>query len=85
MYTRLVIDAPIWAILELLWGYLATFGAKSDVIFLLGDPISYKGDEISRLSRRVFEIGCETDRRQTDRRDDRYRRLLHLQCASLIT
>ena len=32
------------------WGYLATSGAKSDVIFLLGDP------EISPLSRLVIEI-----------------------------
>jgi len=38
------------------WGYLAISGAKSYVIFLLGDPISCKGDEISRLSRLVFEI-----------------------------
>jgi len=30
-------------------------------------PISYKGDEISRLSRLVFEIWRGTDR-QTDRR-----------------
>jgi len=40
------------------WGiYIATFGAKSDVIFFLDDPdFLYKGDEISRLSRLVFEI-----------------------------
>jgi len=38
-------------------GHLATSDAKSDVIFLLGEiPIFYKGDEISRLSRLVFEI-----------------------------
>ena len=37
-------------------GYLATSGAKSDVIFLLSDLISYKGDEIPRLSRLIFEI-----------------------------
>jgi len=48
--------------------------------------ISQKGDEISRLSRLVFEIWRGTDRRQTnDRRDDCYRRLLHLQCVSLIS
>jgi len=51
------------------WGYLATSDAKSDVIFLLCDSISYKGDEISRLSRLVFEIWRgQTDRRQTRRR-----------------
>jgi len=27
------------------WGYLATSDVKSDVVFLFGDPISYKGDE----------------------------------------
>ena len=42
--------------LGLLLGYLATSGAKSDVVFLLGDPIFYKGDEISRLPGLVFEI-----------------------------
>jgi len=29
---------PFWAILGLLLGYLATSGAKFDIIFLLGDP-----------------------------------------------
>jgi len=53
--------------LWLLLGYLATSGAKSDVIFLLSDPISYKDDEISRPSRLVFEIWRRTDRRQTRR------------------
>jgi len=43
--------------LGLLLGYLATSGAKSDVIFLLGaTPISHEGDEISHLSCLVFEI-----------------------------
>jgi len=54
----------------LLW-YLAsrTSAANSDVIFLLGDPeFLYKGDEISRPSRLVFEIRCGTDRQTTDRR-----------------
>ena len=37
-------------------GYLATSGIKSDVIFLLATPISYKGDNISHLSRLVIEI-----------------------------
>jgi len=32
--------------LELLLGYFATSSAKSDIIFLLATPISYKGDEI---------------------------------------
>jgi len=36
--------------------YLATSGAKSDIIFLLGTPISYKGDEVSCLPSLVFEI-----------------------------
>ena len=35
---------------------IATSGAKSDVIFLLSDLISYKGDEILRLSCLVIEI-----------------------------
>jgi len=38
------------------WGYLAISDAKSYIIFLLGDPISYKRDKISRLSRLVIEI-----------------------------
>jgi len=37
-------------------GYLATSGGKHDVIFLLAIPISYNGDEISRLSRLIFQI-----------------------------
>jgi len=45
-------------------------------------PISYKGNKISHLSRLVIEIWRGTDR-QTDRLDDRNRRLLHLLCASL--
>jgi len=36
--------------------YLATSGAKSDIIFLLGDPDSYKGNKISHLSCLVIEI-----------------------------
>ena len=36
-------------------GYLATSDAKSDVRFLLSDPISYKDDEILRVSRIVSE------------------------------
>jgi len=47
--------ALLWS-LGLHLGYLATSGAKSDVIFLLSDPISYEGDEISHLSRLVIEI-----------------------------
>ena len=38
--------------LRLLWGYLASSGAKS----CSATPISYKGDEISRESHIVFEI-----------------------------
>ena len=45
--------------------------------------ISYKGDEILRLSRLVFKIRCGTDRLTNDRRDDRCIRLLHLQRASV--
>jgi len=37
-------------------GYLAISSAKSDVIFLLGDLISCKGDEILHLSRLVFKF-----------------------------
>jgi len=47
--------------------------------------ISHKGDEISRLSRIVIKIWRGTDRSLNstdDRRDDRNRRLLHLQCAN---
>jgi len=52
------------------WQY--TFGVFSYVLPLQNmtsysysaTPISYKGDEISRLSRLVFEIWCGTDRRQ---------------------
>ena len=35
--SRLVIEIPILGYLGV-WGYIATSGAKSDVIFLLGDP-----------------------------------------------
>jgi len=35
--SRLVIEIPILGYLRV-WGYVATSGAKSDVIFLLGDP-----------------------------------------------
>jgi len=44
---------------QLLLGYLVTSGAKSHVVFVLGDPPPadfLQGDEISRLSRLVFEI-----------------------------
>jgi len=51
--------------LGLLLGYLATFVAKSDVIFLLGDS-DYKGDEISRISlthtgRQTTDAATETE------------------------
>jgi len=46
----------IFAGLGLLLGYLASSGAKSDVVFLLSDALSYKGDKISRVSRIIFEI-----------------------------
>jgi len=42
--------------LGLLLGYLASYGTKSGTMFLLGDLLSYKGNEISRISRIVFEI-----------------------------
>jgi len=41
--------------LGLLLRYLATSGAKSDVI-LLGDPDFLEGDEIASITRLVFEI-----------------------------
>jgi len=52
--------------------------------------ISYKGDDISHVSRAVFKICRGTDRRQTDRltddrRGDRNTRLSHCKCASLIS
>jgi len=50
----------------------------------LETPISYKGDEISRLCRFVYEIRRGTDRQTDDRRSDRCIWLLHLQCASPI-
>jgi len=50
------------------WGYFwATSGAKSDVVFLLGDPDFLWRRWNSRLSRLVFEIWRGTDRRQTRR------------------
>jgi len=54
----LVIEIPVLGYLGFFgfWGYLTTSGAKSDVTFLLSDPDFYKGDEISRLSRLIFEI-----------------------------
>jgi len=39
--SRLVIEIPIlghFGVLGVFWGYVATSSAKSDVIFLLGDP-----------------------------------------------
>jgi len=47
--------ALFWG-LGLRLGYLATSGAKSDIIFLLGDPDFLQGGEISRVSRVVSEI-----------------------------
>jgi len=67
-------------------GYLATSGAKSDVIFSLSDPDFLEGGEISRVPHVVSEIRRGTDRQQTDRRqtDDRRgnrnRRLSHKAC-----
>jgi len=46
---------------------LATSGAKFDVLFLLDDPDSYNGDEISCMTGLVFEISRGTDRQQTQR------------------
>jgi len=67
-------------------GYLATSDAKSDVILLLGDPdFLQRWRNFASLSLSFFRSDAgQTDRQTTDRRDDRYRRLLHLQCASLI-
>jgi len=55
-------DSRLAHYIALLWGlmllltYLATFGTKSDVIFLLGDPNFLQGNEILRVSHIVFEI-----------------------------
>jgi len=50
----------------------------------LATRISYKDDKILHLSRLVFETWCRTDQKKTDDRcNDHYRKLLHLQCASL--
>ena len=67
--------------LELLLGHLATSSAKSDVIFLLSNPISYKSDEILCLS----HSGRQTTYDRCLRHGNQNRRLSHCKCASLIT
>jgi len=68
--------ALVWG-LGLRLGYLATSGAKSDVIFLLGVPDFLQGRRnfacISRIFRDVTRDRQTTD----DRRGDRNRRLSH--------
>ena len=47
----------VWGFGATFGGYLATSGAKSDVMFFLGDPdFLHRGDEILLLSQSVFEI-----------------------------
>jgi len=75
--------ALFWG-LGLLLGYLATSGAKSDVIFVFGDPNFLqmrRNFAPILLSFRVLTRDRQTD----DRRDDRCIRLLHLHCASRIS
>jgi len=48
------------------FGYLASSSAKSDVILLVGEPISCIGDEISHISHLFFEIWQITNKKQTD-------------------
>jgi len=57
--TRLVIEIPILGHLGIFFlggGYLATSSAKSESDSCSPTPISYKGDEISRLCCVIFEI-----------------------------
>jgi len=42
--------------LRLRFGYSATYGAKSELHSCSATPISYKGDEISRVSHVVSDI-----------------------------
>jgi len=63
-------------------GYVATSGAKFDVIFCSVTPISYKGDEIFALSRYSFP-DLKRERLTDDTRNDQNVRLL--QCVSLIS
>jgi len=65
-------------------GYLATSGAKSDVIgySCSSTPIACRGDEISRVYisrsfRDLTQLGQTDDRQTADRRGDRNRRLSH--------
>jgi len=53
---RFVIEIPILSYLGFFGGYLATSGAKYDVIFLLGDPDFLLGDKISHLYYLVIQI-----------------------------
>ena len=63
-------------------GVLATFGAKSDVIFLLGDPdFRQERQNFARISRIPTSDAGQTD----DRLGDRNRKLSHCKCASLAT
>jgi len=78
------------------WVYLATSNAKSDVIFLLGDPdFLLRRRNFARISRSFGDLtrDIQTTDRQTDRSDrqtvddrrgDRNRRLFHTKCESLI-
>jgi len=68
--------------LGLLLGYLSTSGAKSDVIFLFGDPdFLQKRRNFAPISLTFRDL--PPDRQTDDRRVDRCTRLIHLQCASL--
>jgi len=66
--------------LGLRFGYLATSGAKSDVIgySCSSTPIPCRGDKFrAYIFRVVSEIWRRSDRRQTDRRGDRNSWLSH--------
>jgi len=57
-------------------GYLATSGAKSDVILLLGDPdFLQRRRNFARILRSFRDL--TRDRQTDDRRGDRNRRLSH--------
>ena len=74
----------------LLLGFGSTFGVFSyfrckiwrHSVFLLGDPdFLWRRRNFAPMS--LSYRALTRDRQTDDRRDDRYRRLLHLQCASL--
>jgi len=72
--------------LGLLLGYFATSCVKSDGIFLLSNPDFLYRQNIAPILLCFLDTmrDIQIDRQTDNRHDDCYRRLLHLQCASLI-